>query len=63
MAKKKCKICHGCYEYFYYNNQRYYFCWLCKKVLSGRDDNLIEVEDPRIPKELEEQQDEKKFVV
>jgi hypothetical protein len=48
MGRKKCPLCLSCYTVFWYNNQRYYSCWLCQKIVTGRDDELIEVEDPRI---------------
>lgn len=48
MARKKCPECHTCYTVFWYENTRYYSCWLCRKVLTGRDDDLKEVVDPRL---------------
>jgi len=62
MARKKCKECHTCFTVFWYDNNRYYNCWLCQTTWSGRNEELIQVEDPRkninIPIVEEEQQDE-----
>jgi hypothetical protein len=47
MAKKKCKVCLTCFEVFWHESKRYYYCWLCKKWYAGRDDDLQEVPNPR----------------
>lgn len=52
MARKKCKECLSCFEWFWMDNKRYYHCWLCNTTWEGRDDDLHQCEDPRIPKEL-----------
>lgn len=62
MARKKCPHCRSCYTVFWVEGTRYYSCWLCQKVLFGRDDDLKECEDPRrtvnLPMEEMEQEDE-----
>lgn len=53
MARKKCKECLSCFEWFWIDGKRYYHCWLCNTTWEGRDDDLHQCEDPRIPKEKE----------
>jgi hypothetical protein len=28
----KCKVCKGCLERVYIDNEAYFYCWLCKLV-------------------------------
>lgn len=58
MGRKKCPNCLTCYTVFWVDNQRYYSCWLCQKVLTGRDDELIEVADPRNPNLVVEEKEQ-----
>lgn len=55
----KCHFCKSCFQVFWVDGVRYYYCFLCKEFWKGRDDNLIQCEDPRkyinIPVEIKEQ--------
>lgn len=61
MARKKCKECLGCFQVFWVEGKRYYYCWFCKIFYEGRDDDLHQCEDPRlklnVPVEIKEQND------
>lgn len=45
-TRVKCIHCLGCMIARWVNNNRYYYCDLCKIWYGGRIDNLIEVADP-----------------
>ncbi len=39
----KCKECRGCMEAKYFNNSRFWYCWLCDTYYRGLDSNLEKV--------------------
>jgi hypothetical protein len=59
MARKKCHECLTCFQYFWIDGKRYYYCVICQKYYEGRDDDLHECENPRqyynLPVEIKEQ--------
>lgn len=61
-AKIKCKECLSCMNFIWLGNIRYVHCWLCQTYYTGRNDNLILVNNPfqevNKPQEIRENEQE-----